>query len=205
MRYNGLMSKHEKDTLGIESADSATGRLCRRVKKLRRQRALTLEQLAELTGVSRSMLSQIEREQVNPTFHVAYRIAQAFGISLGELVDEEPHPPTIEVVRGHDEKHLFSDDGQHRLRTLYPMHLEKDVEFYEIQLRPNGALRSSPHIQGTREFLTIQKGRVRVISGDQSVELAAGDSARYLADVDHSIENIGRGEAVGFLVAVYRT
>ena len=187
------------------SADSATQRLCQRVRSLRLANGLTLEQLAERTGVSRSMLSQIERQQVNPTFHVAYRIAQAFGISLGELVDVDADSPQIEVVHGHDAKYLFRDDEQHRLRTLYPMHLEQDVEFYELQLRPGGALRSSAHIQGTREFLTIHKGKVKLTVGDDSVTLSTGDSARYPADVDHSIENTGKRDAVGFLVAIYRT
>ena len=64
-------------------------------------------------------------------------------------------------------------------------------------------VRSSAHLTGTREFLTLQKGRIRVRSGDHSVILETGDSARYLADVDHAIENMGRGEALAFLVAIY--
>ena len=58
-----------------ETADSVNVRLCRRVRELRGSRSWTLEQLALASGVSRSMLSQIERQQVNSTFHVAYRIA----------------------------------------------------------------------------------------------------------------------------------
>ena len=150
------------------------------------------------------MLSQIERQQVNPTFHVAYRIAQAFGMSLGQLVDEDDSAPSIEVIRAHDEHYHFRQEPDHSVRTLYPMHLEKDVEFYEVKLRPGGKLSSSAHLAGTREFLTLQKGRIRVRSGEQSVILEAGDSARYLADVDHSLENLGRGEALAFLVAIYQ-
>jgi transcriptional regulator with XRE-family HTH domain len=187
----------------VETADTATVRLCRRVRQLRQARRWTLEQLAGASGVSRSMLSQIERQQVNPTFHVAYRIAQAFGMSLGQLVGEDDSAPSIEVIRAHDEHYHFRQEHDHSVRTLYPMHLEKDVEFYEVKLRPGGKLCSSPHLTGTREFLTLQKGRIRVRSGEQSVILEAGDSARYLADVDHAIENLGRGEALAFLVAIY--
>ena len=60
-----------------------------------------------------------------------------------------------------------------------------------------------PHFEGTREFLTIQKGRMKVISGDETVDLNKGDSASYRADVEHRIENTGRGEAVAFLVVSY--
>ena len=186
------------------TADTATARLCQRVRDLRRTRGWTLEQLAAACGVSRSMLSQIEREQVNPTFHVAYRIAQSFGMSLGQLVDDDGAPSSIDVIRVDDRRYHFRNERDHSVRTLYPLHLEKEVEFYEIKLRSGASLESLPHLEGTREFLTVQKGQVTVASGDDREELLAGDSASYPADVVHSICNTGRGEALAFLVAIYR-
>ena len=56
---------------------------------------------------------------------------------------------------------------------------------------------------GTREFVTVQKGRLRITSGDETVELARGDSASYRADVEHSLENVGRSESTAFLVVIY--
>ncbi len=84
------------------------------------------------------------------------------------------------------------------------MNLEKDVEFYDVQLQPGGALRSAAHFEGTREFLTVQKGHIRLESGSDSEELAAGDSVSYRADVSHSIVNTGKTEALMFLVDIYR-
>ena len=84
------------------------------------------------------------------------------------------------------------------------MNLEKDVEFYEVQLKEGGALRSSAHFEGTREFLTVQKGQIRVESADDCEELTPGDSANYRADVPHAIINIGSTEAAVFLVDIYR-
>lgn len=177
--------------------------VCEQVRVLRKKKGWTLQQLASLSGVSRSMLSQVERGTANPTLGVAFRIAQAFGMSLGDLVDVPAVKHTIDVVRHDDEQSLFRDDENCRIRTLSPLHLEKDVEFYELVLRPGGVLSSAPHFEYTREFLTIEKGSVRVTSGDQTSELHRGDSAHYPADVSHKIENIGRGEAVGFLVDIY--
>ena len=177
--------------------------VCERVRDLRKTKGWTLEQLASLSGVSRSMLSQIERGAANPTLGVAYRIAQAFGMSLGDLV-ETPQPASrIDVIRHTDRGFLFRDDSQCRIRTLSPLHLEKDVEFYELTLKAGGSLISSPHYEGTREFLTIEEGAVRLTSGEETCELAKGDSAHYPADVPHKIENIGRGQAVAFLVDIY--
>lgn len=151
------------------------------------------------------MLSQIERRQANPTLAVTYRIAQAFGVSIAELVELPEAGTPINVIRADDRRFLFRSDKNCTIRTLSPLHLEKDVEFYEVRLRPDGVLRSEAHFEGTREFLTIQKGRVRVSSSEEATELGRGDSANYRADVLHSIENIGRGEALLFLVVIYRS
>ncbi len=149
------------------------------------------------------MLSQIERGSANPTLGVAFRIAQAFGASLSELVDAPTGRTSIEVVRADDANALFRQDKFIRIRTLSPLHTEKDVEFYELTLRPGGKLTSAAHFEGTREFLTIEKGAARVRSGEGTVDLQAGDSASYAADIPHEIENIGRGDAVAFLVDIY--
>jgi transcriptional regulator with XRE-family HTH domain len=177
--------------------------VCERVKAMRKHKGWTLEQLAAISGVSRSMLSQIERGTANPTLGVAWRIAQAFQMTLGQLVDAPQTTQRIDVIRADDETHLFREDDDCRIRTLSPLHLEKDVEFYELILRPGGALVSSPHFEGTREFLTIEKGTVRLTSAGESRDLKKGDSAHYPADVPHKIENIGRSEAVAFLVDIY--
>jgi Predicted transcriptional regulators len=177
--------------------------VCDRVRSLRKSKCLTLEQLASLSGVSRSMLSQIERGAANPTLGVAFRIAQAFGMSLGDLVDVPSPGGRIDIVRASDRSSLFRDDENCRIRTLSPLHLEKDVEFYELTLKVGGSLVSAPHFEGTREFLTVEEGHLRVTSGEESTELRQGDSAHYPADVPHRIDNLGAGEAVAFLVDIY--
>ena len=120
-----------------------------------------------------------------------------------ELVDAPKASPAIEVIRADDPTYHYRSDHDCRLRTLSPLHLEKDVEFYELRLRAKRELRSAAHFEGTREFLTVEKGRIRVESTEAEVELDPGDSANYRADVAHAIVNIGRGEAVVFLVVIY--
>lgn len=191
------------DSVEPHSVEPLSQLVCDRVRSLRKSKGLTLEQLASLSGVSRSMLSQIERGQANPTLGVTFRIAQAFGIKLGDLVDSPPTRARIDVVRADDRSALFRDDEQCRIRTLSPLHLEKDVELYELTLKAGGVLESAAHYTGTREVLTIERGRVRLTAGDETSELGPGDSAHYPADVPHKIENIGEGEAVALLVDIY--
>lgn len=177
--------------------------VCERIKTLRRRKGWTLEQLASTSGVSRSMLSQVERGAANPTLAVAFRIARAFEVSLADLVENAMSRPKLEVIRADDETAIFRDDDSCRIRTLSPLNLEKDVEFYEVQLKPGQRLESAAHFSGTREFLTVQQGTICVTSGDEKAVLKRGDSVQYSADVNHSIENTGRSQATLFLVDIY--
>jgi len=184
--------------------DLAAQRLCQRVIELRQQNGLTLDQLAGTSGVSRSMLSQIERGQANPTLAVTYRIAQAFGLSIGELVDDPSARPAIEIIHGNDPGNLFRDDEQCQIRTLSPLHMEKNIEFYELRVQTGCALDSAAHFEGTRELFTVSRGSASLEAGETSCELAAGDSAHYRADVEHCIRNTGDEELRGYLVVTYK-
>lgn len=184
--------------------DTASEVLCARVSELRKQHKMTLDQLAAASGVSRSMLSQIERGQANPTLAVTFRIAQAFSISIGELVDQPWINSSIEVVHGDDPNNMFRSDTECEIRTLSPMHMEKSVEFYELRIAPGASLSSAPHFAGTRELLTVTRGSAQVTSGDDVCKLASGDSAHYRADLDHVIENKGKNQLIGFLVVTYK-
>ncbi len=187
------------------SPDAINENLGRRVKKLRGDKGWSLEELANASGVSRSMLSEIEREKANPTLTVTFRIARAFGLTLQELIESaEASASKIQVIRASDRAQVYRSDKQCEIRTLSPLNLEKDVEFYEVSLRVGGALRSQAHFEGTREFLTVEEGSVSVESGTDTEELRKGDSGTYRADVPHAIVNTGKGTALVFLVVIYR-
>ncbi len=186
------------------SAEEVSRHVCGRIHELRRERGWSLDVLSRASGVSRSMLSQIEREQANPTLGVIVKIAGALGLSVAELVEQDAPAQNIEIIRAEDRSHIFRSDQNCSIRTLSPLHLEKDVEFYEVLLSPDGALRSAAHFQGTREFLTVQKGKITVVSDSETVELSKGDSASYRADVPHEIRNSSKGESLVFLVVIYQ-
>jgi quercetin dioxygenase-like cupin family protein len=135
---------------------------------------------------------------------VTFGLAHAFNLAVGELIDTPGAVSSLDVIRAGDRAYHYRSDAHCRIRTLSPLDLEKDVEFYEVRLQPGGALRSAPHYEGTREFVTVQKGRVRVESAGESEALARGDSASYRADVPHAVVNTGRTDAVVFLVDIYR-
>lgn len=185
-------------------SDATSKLLGERVSLLRQQQNLTLEQLASASGVSRSMLSQIERGGANPTLAVTQRIAQTFGISIGELVDDPSASTLIECVRGDDPGALFRADEECELRTLSPLQMEKNIEFYAIRLQPGAALTSSAHFEGTKELFTVSAGSAEVTAGHSMLRLREGDTGHYRADVDHEIRNRGEEPLIGYLVVSYR-
>ncbi|MFT5974026.1 MAG: transcriptional regulator with XRE-family HTH domain [Gammaproteobacteria bacterium] len=187
-----------------ESADLTNQVLQDRVTLLRKKNKLTLNQLASLSGVSRSMLSQIERGQANPTLAVTFRIAQAFGISIGELVEQVGSSANIDIVHADDPNNLFRTDKECKIRTLSPLHTEKSVEFYELKIAAKSSLQSAAHFEGARELLTVTKGTASIESGTTHCVLGVGDTAHYRADVEHCIENTGTDELVCFLVVTYQ-
>jgi len=150
------------------------------------------------------MLSQIERGRANPTLAVTQRIAQTFGISIGELVDDPNAGNRIDVVRGDDPAALFRADGECELRTLSPLQLEKSIEFYAIRVSPGAALTSEAHFEGTREMFSVARGSAEITAGGSTVELGEGDTAHYRADAPHVIRCSGSAPLEGYLIVSYR-
>ena len=122
------------------------------------EKGWTLEEMWSHCDVSRSMLSEIERGRANPTLAVAYRIAQAFGLSLDELIELPTVTHRLDVIRRTTNSY-FRSDRYCRIRTLSPLHLEKAVEFYEIVLHKGGGLKSEPHFEGARNCLPCSRAR----------------------------------------------
>ena len=82
--------------------------------------------------------------------------------------------------------------------------MEKNVEFYELELQPGASLESSPHFDGTRELFTLAAGAAKLVAGETVCELESGDSAHYRADVEHTISACGDTPLVGYIVVTYK-
>lgn len=184
-----------------------TPRIGPAIQKERKRRKLTLEQLATQSGVSRSMLSQIERGEANPTFAVVWSLTQALELDFSDLVGGNATSVTIDQIEITSAAHtpvIRSADGSSRLKILSSPRLAGRTEWYDIEIDPGGRLDSEPHAHGAFEHLTAQTEGIEVTSGDQTVCLGIGETARYPVDVAHCIANSGDKPARGFLVVLYR-
>jgi transcriptional regulator with XRE-family HTH domain len=172
---------------------------------LRQRRALSLDELSRMAGVSKSLLSQIERSQANPTVAVVWRLANALGVPMAELLGGEPvtAEPAMGFVPAHSAPSLRSPDGLCELRILGPIDLAGQFEWYALTVQPGGALESTPHEDGTREHLTVQVGTLEVSTGAETQRLKPGETARYAADRPHTIRNAGKTVVSAWLVVVH--
>jgi len=175
------------------------------LQRLRLARGLTLEDLSRIAGVSKSMLSQIEREKANPTIAITWRLANALGVQIGELLSSEVRAvDLIRVVDAHEIPTLPGNHAGYSLRILGPMDLAGKYEWYELTLQPGGELASQAHDPGTTEHLTVVTGTVELEVGAEKRKIKHGATARYPADQNHAIRNGGKTEAKALLVVVHR-
>lgn len=174
-----------------------------RVRELRQRRRWSLERLSSASGVSRSMLSEIERGEASPTLALALAIARAFGVQLGEMIEGADGESLLQVITHNDPTYEYRAEADCQIRTLSPLDADRRFEFYRLDFTRGGELRSKAHSGGVRELAYVEAGRVRVESGTSNVVLTAGDSVTFAADVPHAIVNVGRSRARVFLIDLF--
>lgn len=177
-----------------------------KIKALRTAEKLTLDGLAKMSGVSKSMLSQIERGLTNPTLGTLWSLTQSLGIDLASLLNEPEvdaaDSAEIELIKSHQTPEIQSADGLCSLRILGPIDLVSETEWYDMRLEAGGCLESEGHADGTVEHLTVIDGALEVRTGTKSQRLEAGDTARYQADIPHVIENKGGATARALMLVL---
>ena len=168
-----------------------------RVKALREAGGLSLRDLAERSGVSAPMLSQVERGETSPTLATAARIAGGLELRLSQLLrlDEDG---AVSIVR-HDERRKGGSGG-HRYEVLTPPLPGQRAEVSRHTLAPGGATGGPGdppmHEPGARETAVVESGGVRLSIDGAVHELAAGDTVTFDADLPHRFENHGKEDAV---------
>ena len=154
----------------------------------RRTQQLSLDDLAQRSGVSRAALSQIEGARTNPTLSVLWKIAVGLGMPFQELLGSQAGGGP-RVLRAGDTAALRTASGQMESRLLSPGGAAPGVEVYELRLAPRGSHPSEPHSVGTTETVIVLTGALRMIIEEQAFELATGDSIFFNADVRHVYES----------------
>jgi len=172
------------------------------VGELRRQRGLSLDVLAGLSGVGRQTLGQIELGRTTPSVATLWKLAGAFGVPFSTLLARSGSVAT-RILRATTAKRLVSADGRFSSRALFPFEQKQRVEFYELWLAGYGREDAEAHAPGTMENLVVTSGRLVLELGGDRHELGKGDAIVFAADSPHAYVNPGSEECWMNLVMTY--
>ncbi|GHO65223.1 XRE family transcriptional regulator [Ktedonobacter sp. SOSP1-52] len=170
-----------------------------RIRSERLRRHLSLEALSSQSGVSSSMLSDIERGKKVPSVLVLDSIATALGTSLARLLEEEQHAKVI-VLR-HREQEVVQDPSGWERRILSPVLPGIEFEFMRTTILPGvDAGVFLPHGTGSREYIAVEEGTLQLTLNGTVYLLQAGDSIYYAGDCQHAFANPGEKPCTYYLV-----
>lgn len=161
-------------------------RLAASLRSARKSKGLSLDAVAKLSGVSRSMVSQIERGESSPTVATLWNLTQALKVDFAGLLNGT-EAPGIEVVRRAAAPQIDGHGTGVGIRILSTPDAVGLHEVYELSFAEGGCLVSDPHSPGCRESLTVLDGALAVVSGEDEARLSTGDTAHYFADRPHRI------------------
>ena len=158
------------------------------IRRLREENKLSMDELSKLSGVSKSMLSQIERGEGNPTISTMWKLANGMKVPFDALTVRPKSP--YEIVKTADMQPLLEDDGKVKNYPVFPDDENRRFAAYYLELEVGGYWESQPHLKGTTEFITVFEGAVEVLCDAGRFSVEKGESIRFKADARHSYRNI---------------
>ncbi|MBO1578754.1 helix-turn-helix domain-containing protein [Bacillus sp. XF8] len=163
--------------------------LAKNLKAIREKEKLSLGKVSQLSGVSKTMIGQIERGESSPTLTTIWKIANGLKISFTSLINN-PQPDTTVVLRNEIQV-LSEDNGRYRVYPYFPFQEDRRFEVYSVEIEKEGILSSDSHREGTEEFITVFDGEVTIHVSECKYKLKSGDSIRFKADRPHTYYNSG--------------
>lgn len=170
------------------------------LNSIRKQKNMSLDKVAELTGVSKAMLAQIEKGSSNPTVSTLWKIATGLNVSFSYFMEEEENE--IVHVCHSDIKPIIEYNEKMKVYPLFPYDNTRRFEVFTIDLEAGCNHQSSPHSDNTEEYIVVTRGEMEVEIGDSIYKLLSGDAIRYLANKSHSYRNT-TNDLVSFQHIIY--
>ncbi|BBU63464.1 transcriptional regulator [Methylosinus sp. C49] len=194
----------EKQKILEAGALALSGQLGATVQRLRKAYNLSLSELSQQSGVAKSIISQIERNETNPTLATIWRLAQALDVSIERVLQTTEDEPFLEKTSRADTPILVSDDGKCRLEIIGWIKTVEWLQCYEFSADPGGTLESEAHQRGSVESLSMREGELEVeVAGAKEI-VRAGETLRYRCDRPHVIRNLGRTAAHATMVCILK-
>jgi transcriptional regulator with XRE-family HTH domain len=199
----GVEGKDKVKALGA-GALALSGQLGRTVARLRKAHNMSLSDLSEQSGVAKSIISQIERNETNPTLATIWRLAQALDVAIDRVLQGSDDEPFIEKSTRGDTPILVSEDGKCNLAIIGWIKTVEWLQWYMFNAEAGGVLASEPHQHGSVECLSVLEGELEVEVAGVIEQARAGDTLRYRCDRPHVIRNTSGKPARATMVCILR-
>lgn len=200
----GIETK-ERGGRGLESgAQIISGQLGKTIQRLRKAYNLSLSELAEQSGVAKSIISQIERNETNPTLATIWRLSQALDISIERVLSSDAEAPFIDKTGRADTPILVSEDGKLRLAIIGWIKTVEWLQWYDVQSEPGGELDSEGHQRGSIESLSVTAGEFEVEVGEMVQRAKAGETLRYRCDRRHIVRCVSSEPGAALMVCILK-
>lgn len=192
-------------TQKIESgAQQLSGQLGKTIQRLRKAYNLSLSELAEQSGVAKSIISQIERNETNPTLATIWRLSQALDVSIERVLATADDEPFLERSSKADTPMLLSDDGKVRLAIIGWIKTVEWLQWYDVSAEPGGQLDSDAHQRGSVETLSVLEGEFEVEVSGVVQTARTGETLRYRCDRPHSVRCVGDAPGRAVMVCILK-
>ena len=196
----GNIMPTKKAAPGANDSPSQIEVLAEEVKFHRKQRDLSLEALAELSGVSRSMISKIERGEAVPSTAILSRLAEALGVTFSRLMAPATELEILHIPANRQPV-LRDEASGFRRRCISPVLPGRGIDWVLNTLPARASTGEFVgHRRGVSEYIFVSKGRLSATIGDRTIVLAEGDSLYFEASAGHTFTNLGTESCEYFLV-----
>ena len=164
--------------------------LGKRIKAMRIAGALTLADLSTRSGVSRAMLSKVERGEKSPTLPLVVRIAKGLAMPLSQLIGELPKPASVTVIRSHERLSFRDPETGFERWVLSPDHINNGIELILHRIPPGQSSGNLPPYSGpVTKYITVSEGELTVYVQDRPYTLKTGDTMHFEVDSPYRLVN----------------
>ena len=185
-------------------AQILSGQLGKTVQRLRKAYNLSLSELSEQSGVAKSIISQIERNETNPTLATIWRLSQALDVSIERVLATGDEEPFVERTSRGDTPILVSEDGRMRLAIIGWIKTVEWLQWYDLRAEPEGVLDSEAHQRGSIECLSVLDGEFEVEVGGVLQRAKSGETLRYRCDRPHTVRCVSAGPGHATMVCILK-
>lgn len=171
------------------------------LKTIREDRKLSLDGLSELTGVSKSMLRQIETGKSSPTIATIWKIANGLKVSFTSLLRKPEIEAEVKAFKGRPP--LTAESDRYRLFPLIPFEPDQSFETYFIEIDPDTVYSGEPHQGNTYEYVFVVKGRLEIRVDGKTFEINENEFLQFQANCPHAYRCLGREMASAIMQISY--